>query len=104
MKNPKKIWERLINGCPNTSTEDGCRGRSNRNDFGSRACNVPLYVASRILDRLDLPGEHLQNFHPICEGIMRIVIFILYVTIVGMQKDIKRTFMYHGSEQKYILS
>ena len=54
------------------------------------------------LTDLILPGEHLQNFHPLWEGIKRIVIIILYVTIVGMQKDIKRTFMYHGSEHKSI--
>lgn len=35
-------------------------------------------------------------------GVLRIVIFILYLLIVSKMKDIKRTFMYHGAEHKTI--
>ncbi len=36
------------------------------------------------------------------EGILRLLIFILYVAAISAVKDIKRTFMYHGSEHKCI--
>lgn len=41
----------------------------------------------------------LLNF---IEGLIRLVIFILYVTLISLMKDIKRTFMYHGAEHKCI--
>lgn len=36
------------------------------------------------------------------EGIIRIGIFIIYLALVSMTKDIKRVFMYHGAEHKSI--
>lgn len=36
------------------------------------------------------------------QGIMRIVIFLLYIILVSLIPDIKRTFMYHGAEHKSI--
>ncbi|MDY6351724.1 MAG: DUF1385 domain-containing protein [Lachnospiraceae bacterium] len=36
------------------------------------------------------------------EGIIRIVIFLLYIWLIGKTSDIKRTFMYHGAEHKCI--
>ncbi|MQN01685.1 MAG: DUF1385 domain-containing protein [bacterium LCO1.1] len=36
------------------------------------------------------------------EGILRIVIFLLYIYFIGLTPDIKRTFMYHGAEHKCI--
>lgn len=36
------------------------------------------------------------------QGIMRIVIFLLYIVLVGLIPDMKRTFMYHGAEHKSI--
>ena len=44
----------------------------------------------------------LERVHPLFEGIIRMIIFICYILFAGMQKDIKRTFMYHGSEHKSI--
>lgn len=38
----------------------------------------------------------------ILEGVIRIVIFITYIKLVSRMEDIKRTFMYHGSEHKCI--
>ena len=32
------------------------------------------------------------------EGVMKILIFVIYIAIVSQMKDIKRTFMYHGAE------
>ena len=36
------------------------------------------------------------------EGILRVVIFILYIVVISKTEDIKRTFMYHGAEHKCI--
>lgn len=36
------------------------------------------------------------------EGILRILIFVLYLVIVSRMKDIRRTFMYHGAEHRTI--
>lgn len=36
------------------------------------------------------------------EGVMKILIFVIYIALVSQMKDIKRTFMYHGAEHKSI--
>ena len=36
------------------------------------------------------------------EGILRLAIFILYILLISLTPDIKRTFMYHGAEHKCI--
>ncbi|MBQ7446487.1 MAG: DUF1385 domain-containing protein [Eubacterium sp.] len=36
------------------------------------------------------------------EGVLRLVIFILYIYIISRSKDIQRVFMYHGAEHKCI--
>lgn len=38
----------------------------------------------------------------IFEGIIRVVIFFLYVVLIGKLDDIERTYMYHGAEHKTI--
>ena len=36
------------------------------------------------------------------QGVLRIVIFLLYIELVSLIPDMKRTFMYHGAEHKSI--
>ncbi|MBQ8639417.1 MAG: DUF1385 domain-containing protein [Lachnospiraceae bacterium] len=36
------------------------------------------------------------------EGILRLAIFIAYVALISLMKDIRRTYMYHGAEHKCI--
>ena len=36
------------------------------------------------------------------EGVLRLAIFIGYILLISLMKDIRRTFMYHGSEHKCI--
>lgn len=36
------------------------------------------------------------------EGVLRLIIFLLYVALISRMEDIKRTFMYHGAEHKCI--
>ena len=38
----------------------------------------------------------------VVEGVVRIAIFILYIVLISLMKDIKRTYMYHGAEHKCI--
>ena len=38
----------------------------------------------------------------IFEGVIRVVIFLIYILLISRTKDIKRTFMYHGAEHKCI--
>lgn len=38
----------------------------------------------------------------IIDGILRIIIFIVYILFMGMSKDIKRVFQYHGAEHKAV--
>ncbi len=61
---------------------------------------LPVYAVD-IFDKY-LTGNTLSKWHPLFEGIIRIIIFIAYVAIVSQMKDIKRVFMYHGAEHKTI--
>lgn len=45
---------------------------------------------------------HSETIMAILEGLIRIGIFIAYIKIISRMEDIKRTFMYHGSEHKCI--
>lgn len=57
-------------------------------------------VAVNFINKLS--GEVLTNYRALFEGIIRMVIFVLYIALVSLMKDIKRTFMYHGAEHKTI--
>lgn len=57
---------------------------------------LPSFVADLIL------GESANTWKPAIEGVMRIVIFVTYMYLTSLMKDIKRLFMYHGAEHKSI--
>ncbi|MBO5929625.1 MAG: DUF1385 domain-containing protein [Clostridia bacterium] len=38
----------------------------------------------------------------IFEGIIRLILFLLYLVVITLMKDIRRVFMYHGAEHKTI--
>ncbi|ADG83738.1 DUF1385 domain-containing protein [Thermincola potens] len=46
-----------------------------------------------------IDNVYLLNF---LEGLVRISIFLLYVTLISRMKDIQRVFQYHGAEHKVI--
>lgn len=56
------------------------------------------YLISRTLANY-VTSQFLLNF---IEGIVRLIIFILYLFAISRMNDIKRTFMYHGAEHKCI--
>ena len=50
----------------------------------------------------ELTGGILTNFKALLEGVIRMCIFVAYIALVSLMKDIRRTFMYHGAEHKTI--
>ncbi len=58
---------------------------------------LPLFIAG--LCRRFIASETVMA---ILEGVIRIVIFVGYIKMVSRMEDIRRTFMYHGSEHKCI--
>lgn len=49
-----------------------------------------------------LVGISLGNWKSLVEGGLKLLIFILYLLLVLLMKDIRRTFEYHGAEHKSI--
>ncbi len=47
-------------------------------------------------------GTDLKYFKGLIEGIVKIAIFVGYIALTAMEKDIKRVFQYHGAEHKTI--
>jgi len=63
---------------------------------------LPTFIYSKLA--LLLP-EHLaanRLLRSSFEGVFKIVLLVLYMALVSLMKDIRRTFMYHGAEHKTI--
>ncbi len=58
---------------------------------------IPYYF-SRIVGRW-VDSKTLMAF---LEGVLRIVIFVIYIKAISCMEDIRRVFMYHGAEHKCI--
>ncbi|MBQ0041841.1 MAG: DUF1385 domain-containing protein [Lachnospiraceae bacterium] len=58
---------------------------------------LPFYL-SGLLSGV-IRNESVVN---VLEGVIRIVIFLIYVLLISLMKDIRRTYMYHGAEHKCI--
>lgn len=58
---------------------------------------LPYYLSSLLKGSL-----RNQSLLAIIEGVMRILIFILYVCGISLMKDIRRLYCYHGAEHKCI--
>ena len=60
---------------------------------------LPLFIA-------DLMERHVswvtKQRVPIIEGVLKVIIFIVYLKLTSLIKDIRRTYMYHGAEHKCI--
>ena len=56
------------------------------------------YAASELL------GKYVENQSLILltEGVLRLVVFLLYVGLIALSKDIRRLYQYHGAEHKCI--
>ena len=57
--------------------------------------------AAYLIDKIS--GYQINaTLRAVIEGAAKIIIFILYLVLVALMPDIKRTFMYHGAEHKSI--
>jgi uncharacterized protein YqhQ len=58
---------------------------------------IPVWVASLFKKLTDS-----YAVIALLEGVLRVLIFVVYILLIGQIKDIKRTYMYHGAEHKCI--
>ena len=58
---------------------------------------LPYYLSNVFADRIIN-----SSLLALVEGIIRLVIFLIYIVVITFMKDIKRLYMYHGAEHKCI--
>ncbi len=58
-------------------------------------------LISGLIDKY-IAGGALGIWTAVIEGVVKIIIFLAYLSLVALIPDIKRTFMYHGAEHKSI--
>jgi uncharacterized protein YqhQ len=58
---------------------------------------APLFLTSLV--NKWIPNSVLFN---IIEGVVRLIIFLIYLKVMGLMPDIKRVFSYHGAEHKTV--
>ena len=62
-----------------------------------------VWMPSFLFDAINkLTGERITMLRTIFEGLLRIIIFVIYMFAVSKMKEIKRVYMYHGAEHKSI--
>lgn len=62
-----------------------------------------FYMPVFLFKKIDLwIDADLTAWQGAIEGVMKILVFVVYITLVSQMKDIKRLFMYHGAEHKSI--
>ena len=59
---------------------------------------LPTILLNFLKTRLSISSSMLAFL----EGVLRILIFVLYIKLISRAKDIRRTFEYHGAEHKCI--
>ena len=59
---------------------------------------LPLFIAD-IMERNHVITKQTV---PVVEGVLKVIIFIVYLMLTALIKDIRRTYMYHGAEHKCI--
>ncbi|MDA1313587.1 MAG: DUF1385 domain-containing protein [Acidobacteria bacterium] len=63
---------------------------------------VPLVAATQIQERT---GWFEGNFgFSLLDGVIRLAIFLTFLTLVSRMKDIRRVFQYHGAEHKVVFN
>ncbi len=58
----------------------------------------PTFVAN-IFKKLSVYDSIILN---VIEGVIRVIVFLMYLFLIGNMEDIKRVFQYHGAEHKTI--
>ena len=59
---------------------------------------LPTFLGGAVTNLLH--GD--ATLRSVIEGVIKIIIFVVYMFLVSQMKDIKRVFMYHGAEHKTI--
>lgn len=59
-------------------------------------------LLTRAVPKLGSAGYGWSLIRAAFTGIMKIIILVVYMAVILLMKDIKRTFMYHGAEHKTI--
>jgi uncharacterized protein YqhQ len=62
---------------------------------------VPLLLAQLASDTFPFVKDHYIVFNLI-DGLLKILLFVLYVLIISAMKDVNRLFQYHGAEHKAV--
>lgn len=63
---------------------------------------VPLVVTDQIQGRFDVLDN--QVGFSVVEGVIRMGIFLTFLTLISRMKDIRRVFQYHGAEHKVVFN
>ncbi|MCE1225900.1 MAG: DUF1385 domain-containing protein [Geobacteraceae bacterium] len=61
---------------------------------------LPLYLTKLLIPVI---GDHNVVFN-LVDGVIRVVIFLIYIWSIARMKDIQRVFQYHGAEHKTIFA
>lgn len=62
---------------------------------------VPTWLFNLLSSAFPALNEHMI-WRSAFEGIIRIILFLIYMSFCTLQKDVKRVFQYHGAEHKTI--
>ncbi len=63
---------------------------------------LPLY-ATKLLTQMAVISDNNIVFN-LVDGVIRVVVFLLYIWSISRMKDIQRVFQYHGAEHKSIFA
>ena len=61
---------------------------------------LPSFAFDLVND--NLADGSLSAFRAVFEGVIRVIIFVVYMALVARMKEIRRVYMYHGAEHKTI--
>ena len=61
---------------------------------------IPLWLTSWL--RGYIPAIHNWVVFNLVDGLIRVVIFLSYIILISLMKDIRRVFQYHGAEHKVV--
>lgn len=60
---------------------------------------LPSFVADLIKEKFNIINN---TFAAMIEGIVRLLVFLSYIVVISINRDIKRVYRYHGAEHKCI--
>lgn len=64
---------------------------------------IPLFVTDLISYNSDIVNHNYLIYNFI-DGLLKILIFVGYISLISLLPDMKRVFMYHGAEHKTIMT